>query len=943
MSNLDVRFSSFNASLNRSNQGDLIQYLSTYDNNQAKAVAEIIQRANPDVLLINEFDFDENGEAAKLFQDNYLSVSQNGATAIDFPYVYLAPSNTGIPSGFDLDNNGEVGGGNDAFGFGFFPGQFGMVLFSKHPIDTENIRTFQNFLWKDMPDALLPVDPVTGESWYSEEELAVFRLSSKSHWDIPININGETVHVLASHPTPPVFDGLEDRNGTRNHDEIRFWSDYITPGAGDYIYDDQGNFGGLLASDRFVIMGDQNADPFDGDSTDNAILQILDNPLVNTSVTPSSEGGVDASNRQGLNNLTHGGNPAFDTADFGEENFGGPGNLRVDYVLPSQNLTITDATVFWPKSDDPAFELVGDFPFPSSDHRLVYVDVEVEPTVVDTNSKVVTGINFLGEVSFNTRLQFENTEVGGISGLAYDPANGVYYGLSDDRSQNAPARFYTIDIDLSDGSLDNGDVGFTDVTTLRNASGEPFPERGVDPEGIALTSAGTLFISSEGDANNLLNPFVNEFSLAGQEFNQLTVPDKFLPTSDGTRGIRNNRAFESLTISPDERFLYTAVENALIQDGPASTLEDESPVRILQYDLQTGEPAKEFLYITDTIPNQPDPPGSFADNGLVELLALDNTGTLLALERSFAVGVGNNLRLYEVRLQDATDISDVDNLLSNPTDPDSGLLEVEQVAEKRLLLDFDDLGIRLDNSEAIAFGPTLPDGRQSLIVASDNNFNDSQITQFLAFGLDLDHIQSPTAIVEATSEINGTQGADQLIGTIDADLINGFGGNDTIAGALGNDILFGGNGDDILRGDNNSRSPDGKAGGDDIIYGGSGSDRIGGKFGNDSLYGGFGDDQLWGDAGDDLLSGGLGNDTLTGDNFSNGSGSDTFVLEIGEGTDTITDFELGTDFIGLGNGLSFGEVSITSDSNNSLINVGDETLAVVLGVTTLAERDFVIL
>ncbi|NEN96553.1 MAG: endonuclease/exonuclease/phosphatase, partial [Moorea sp. SIO3I7] len=260
-----------------------------------------------------------------------------------------------------------------------------------------------------------------------------------------------------------------------------------------------------------------------------------------------------------------------------------------------------------------------------------------------------------------------------------------------------------------------------------------------------------------------------------------------------------------------------------------------------------------------------------------------------------------------------------------------------------LLLDFDDLGIRLDNSEAIAFGPTLPDGRQSLIVASDNNFNDNQITQFLAFGLDLDTIQSPTAIVETTSEINGTQGADQLIGTIDADLINGFDGNDTIAGGLGNDILFGGDGDDILRGDSNSKSAGGKAGGDDIIYGGSGSDRIGGKSGNDSLYGGRGDDQLWGDAGDDLLSGGLGNDTLTGDNFSNGSGSDTFVLEIGEGTDTITDFELGTDLIGLGNGLSFGDVSITSDSNNSLINVGDETLAVVLGVTTLAERDLVIL
>nr|WP_293121288.1 hypothetical protein [Moorena sp. SIO4G3] len=146
-----------------------------------------------------------------------------------------------------------------------------------------------------------------------------------------------------------------------------------------------------------------------------------------------------------------------------------------------------------------------------------------------------------------------------------------------------------------------------------------------------------------------------------------------------------------------------------------------------------------------------------------------------------------------------------------------------------------------------------------------------------------------------------------------------------------------------MRGDKNSKSVGGKAGGDDIIYGGSGSDRIGGKSGNDFLYGGRGDDQLWGDAGDDLLTGGLGNDTLTGDNFSNGSGSDTFVLEIGQGTDTITDFELGTDFIGLGNGLSFGDVSITSDSNNSLINVGDETLAVVLGITSLTESDFIIL
>lgn len=246
-----IRFASFNASLNRNSEGQLITDLSTETNEQAQNVAEIIQRVNPDIVLINEFDYDAEGTSAELFQQNYLSVSQNEVAPINYAYRYVAPSNTGIASGFDLNNNGvvttpgEPGYGDDAFGFGFFPGQYGMALYSKYPID--NIRTFQNFLWKDMPGALLPDDPATPEpnDWYSPEELEVFRLSSKSHWDISVNVGGEIVHVLVSHPTPPTFDGPEDRNGTRNHDEIRFWSDYITPGQGSYIYDDAGSFGGL--------------------------------------------------------------------------------------------------------------------------------------------------------------------------------------------------------------------------------------------------------------------------------------------------------------------------------------------------------------------------------------------------------------------------------------------------------------------------------------------------------------------------------------------------------------------------------------------------------------------------------------------------------------------------------------------------------------------------
>ncbi len=372
-----VRFATFNASLNRFNAGDLVADLSTPDNPQAQAVAEIIQRARPDVLLINEFDYVENGLAAELFQQNYLSVPHNGAQPIQYDYYFVAPSNTGIPSGFDFNNDGSIGGPDDAFGFGFFPGQYGLVVYSRYPIDYDHIRTFQYFLWKDMPGALLPDDPSTPEpaDWYSPAELDAFRLSSKSHWDVPIEIGNKTVHFLVSHPTPPVFDGPEDRNGRRNFDEIRFWADYITPGpTSSYIYDDDGQSGGLKPGEMFVIAGDQNSDPLDGDSIPGAAQQLLNHPLVNTKVTPTSEGAVEQAILQDQINDTHLSDPKYDTADFTDN---APGNLRADYVLPRKNLRILDAAVFWPTTDDPLFRLVGVFPFPSSDHRLVWVDVRV--------------------------------------------------------------------------------------------------------------------------------------------------------------------------------------------------------------------------------------------------------------------------------------------------------------------------------------------------------------------------------------------------------------------------------------------------------------------------------------------------------------------------------------------------------------------------------------
>ena len=370
-----VRVATFNASLNRFNAGDLITDLQDPTSLQPSRVAEIIQQTNPDIILINEFDFDEGGVAAQLFIDNFLAVSQNGAEPWVPVAVFSAPSNTGIPAGIDLDRDGNPAGPGDAYGFGYFPGQYGMLVLSKYPIVEADIRTFQNFLWKDMPGALLPDDPETAEpaDYYSPEILDIFRLSSKSHWDIPIDVDGEVVHLLAAHPTPPVFDGPEDRNGTRNHDEVKFWVDYVTPGAGDYIYDDNGGTGGLAEGEAFVIVGDLNLDPNDGDGMREMGVALLANPLIRDTA-PMSEGAAEDNMVDGGFNANHTGDPANDTADFGDGEFG-PGNLRADYVLPSANLTVLGTGVFWPTAADPLAELLGPDDAQTSDHRLVWADI----------------------------------------------------------------------------------------------------------------------------------------------------------------------------------------------------------------------------------------------------------------------------------------------------------------------------------------------------------------------------------------------------------------------------------------------------------------------------------------------------------------------------------------------------------------------------------------
>ncbi|OUL32243.1 esterase-like activity of phytase family protein [Nostoc sp. 106C] len=344
----------------------------------------------------------------------------------------------------------------------------------------------------------------------------------------------------------------------------------------------------------------------------------------------------------------------------------------------------------------------------------------------------VSGIEFIGQATLPKGLYFQKTPVGGLSGITYDAQKDLYYAISDDRSEKAPARFYTLKIDLSKGSLKNGGVVPVGVTTLLNENGDKFPPDTSDTEGIALTSKKTVFISSEGDVRQLINPFIQEFSLStGKVITTLPIPNKFLPDNNGQHGIRNNLAFESLTITPNDKKLFTATENALIQDGAAAQPNTSTSCRILQYNLLTNQPEKEFLYQTEPISPFLNFTGKFA-SGLPDLVALDNQGSFLSLERSFT-GLGFAIFLFQVSLEGADDIQQIDSLLNVNS-------QTIKPVQKKLLLDLRTQEVLLDNIEGLTLGPTLPDGQRSLILVSDNNFNSLQRTQILAFKL---KIESP--------------------------------------------------------------------------------------------------------------------------------------------------------------------------------------------------------
>lgn len=340
---------------------------------------------------------------------------------------------------------------------------------------------------------------------------------------------------------------------------------------------------------------------------------------------------------------------------------------------------------------------------------------------------VISSIELIATWDIPTGTRVMGSEIGGISGIAYDPLEKLYYLLSDDRSDHGPARFYAAEIDTQLIGASKDPVRFTAVIPLQNEDGDTFAKGSVDPEGIVITPEGDFYISSEGNAKRSIAPFVNRFAASGRQTGLLPLHDKYLPKKKS--GIRNNLAFESLTLTPDNKSLITATENSLIQDGPKADVDSTSISRIIVYDLPSTSVRAEHAYRVNKVEKSPLIPGQFRTNGLVELLAVDNHGTLLALERAYSVGRGNSVKLFEISTKNARNIQNIDGLVD-----EKGQLALaeKELVQKRELLDFSrDVNIAPDNLEAMCFGPTLADGSRLMIVVSDNNFNKSQKTQFI--------------------------------------------------------------------------------------------------------------------------------------------------------------------------------------------------------------------
>lgn len=343
----NIRIATYYTDLERKGPGLLLRDILGGKDPQVVALGQVIAHVAPDVILLTSFDFDLGGHALRAFADHLRGVG------IDYPYAFTSHSNSGIATGLDMNGDGWLGDADDAQGFGDFAGQGGMAVLSKLPILQDGVRDFSSMLWQDFPDAQSPS---------SDGTLALQRLSSVAHWDIPIQLPDLSVlRLFAFHAGTPAFGGDGDRNQNRNHDEVSFWQTYL-----------DGRLAIQPTNDPFIVIGDANLDPHDGLGRQSAIQNLLSDVRLRD-LRPRSAGAAIASNAQGGVNANQTGDPALDTADWPDEN--GPGNLRVDYVLPSVKLNTGGAGVFWPAPTDPDAAVLQHDGVAASRHALVWVDI----------------------------------------------------------------------------------------------------------------------------------------------------------------------------------------------------------------------------------------------------------------------------------------------------------------------------------------------------------------------------------------------------------------------------------------------------------------------------------------------------------------------------------------------------------------------------------------
>ena len=336
-----LRVATWNPELTRPGPGLLLAGLDKGDDAQIAAVVQVIATARPDVLLLTGLDWDYEGRALAAL------VAQLAAAGVDYPHSYAPRPNTGMPTGFDADGNGRLGEPRDAQGYGRFTGAGGMAILSRYPLGEP--RDFSGLLWRDLPGSLSQDAP---------DLAAVQRLSTTAHWDVPVETPGGPLHLWAYAATPPVFDGDEDRNGRRNHDETAFWLRYL-----------DGELPSRPAPEPFVILGTPNLDPVDGEGRRAALHALLSDPRVRD-LHPTSPGAA-AAPQTGANAAQQG-NPAEDTARFAAEGSGNaPGNLRSDMILPDARLSVAASGVLWPAAPDPIAAVAET----ASRHALVWVDL----------------------------------------------------------------------------------------------------------------------------------------------------------------------------------------------------------------------------------------------------------------------------------------------------------------------------------------------------------------------------------------------------------------------------------------------------------------------------------------------------------------------------------------------------------------------------------------